>query len=202
MPIEVMFHYFSTLGNFKDRKKKKEQLVHKYTCNLTFSLLWEVLSRFSKFLCLYLLYFGTLRNNLDSKLWTLREAQKMHRKLWSSSLPGWGAISFAKSTAQGFVQQYTNPTLPLQGLSAGALDHRNHPCFNGEWIKQTWKNSPRKSLLQQLMPPLQCDQLDVAGSGSGDAFWPQLPVLKDKNTLLCLTYAHTRVHTHAHTLHL
>lgn len=39
------------------------------------------------------------------------------------------------------------------------------------------------------MSQLQCDQ-DVAGSGSGNAFWPQLPVFKDKGTLTCLTGTH------------
>lgn len=53
-------------------------------------------------------------------------------------------------------------------------------------IKQTWKNSPRTSVLLHPMSQLHCDQ-DVAGSGSGDAFGPQLPVFKDKGTLMCLT---------------
>lgn len=88
-----------------------------------------------------------------------------------------------------------NPAFLLQGLSAGALDRRNQLRFNGEWIKEIGKKSARKkSLLLQIMPQLQRDQLDVAESGSGDIFWPQLPVLKDKSTLVCLPYTHRHTH--------
>lgn len=48
-------------------------------------------------------------------------------------------------------------------------------------IKQTWKNNPSKSVLLHPMSQLHCDQ-DDAGSGSGDAFGPQLLVFKDKGT--------------------
>lgn len=87
-----------------------------------------------------------------------------------------------------------NPAFLSQGLSAGALGHRNQLRFNGDQIKEIRKKRARKSLLLQIMPQLQCDQLDAAESGSGDIFWPQLPVLKDNSTLMCLPYIHRHTH--------
>lgn len=101
-----MFRYFSTSLSFKNNNnKKKEQFVHRYTCNLTFSLLWEVLEDYLSFWVCTCSIFGVLEVTLT---WSVASERGTEDALQAVEFIPTGMRGHI-ITAWEFLQQYPNP---------------------------------------------------------------------------------------------